>query len=186
MPKVAAASVRLLLVTRESAVLSLLWSLGEARSWHLESATNGWGAMERVQSGVTPDLLILDLPHADGDGLHFLRWLRRLRPELPIIVLSDVNDGPTQQEAIRLGARDCLLRPVDSRILQEAIDQLLLISDQKSETGITSDDVEAVDGDMSFVGASPIMRKLRSQIESLAETDKPVLIIGESGTGKRR
>ena len=183
-PKVAAASVRLLLVTRESAVLSLLWSLGEARSWHLESATNGWGAMERVQSGVTPDLLILDLPHADGDGLHFLRWLRRLRPELPIIVLSDVNDGPTQQEAIRLGARDCLLRPVDSRILQEAIDQLLLISDQKSETGITSDDVEAVDGDMSFVGASPIMRKLRSQIESLAETDKPVLIIGESGTGK--
>jgi two-component system response regulator AtoC len=183
-PKIVAASIRLLLVTRESAVLSLLWSLGEARSWHLESATNGWGAMERVQSGVTPDLLILDLPRADGDGLHFLRWLRRLRPELPIVVLCDVDDGPTQQEAVRLGARDCLIRPVDSQILQEAIDQHLSTADQQSESGITSDDVELVDGDLSFVGASPIMRKLRSQIESLAETDQPVLITGESGTGK--
>ena len=92
----------------------MLWSIGEARKWHLESATNGWGAMERVQSGVTPDLLILDLPRADGDGLHFLRWLRRLRPELPILVLCDEDDAPTQQEAIRLGARDCLVRPVES------------------------------------------------------------------------
>ena len=111
-PKTAAASVRLLLVTRESAVLSLLWSIGEKRKWHLESATNGWGAMERVQSGVTPDLLILDLPRADGDGLHFLRWLRRLRPELPILVLCHEDDSLTEQEAIRLGARDCLVWPV--------------------------------------------------------------------------
>src|SRR5215469_10826629 len=125
MPKTAAASVRLLLVTRESAILSAIWSIGEARKWHLESATNGWGAMERVQSGVTPDLLILDLPKADGDGLHFLRWLRRLRPELPILVLCDAEDSLSQQEAIRLGARDCIVRPLENRLLQKAIDQQL-------------------------------------------------------------
>ena len=43
--------------------------------------------MERVQSGVTPHLLILDLPRGDGDSLHVLRWLRRLRPQLPILLL---------------------------------------------------------------------------------------------------
>ena len=60
--------LRLLVVSRESAVLRPLWSMGESNSWQLESATNGWGAMERVQSGVTPDLLILDLPRGDTDG----------------------------------------------------------------------------------------------------------------------
>ena len=184
-PKTTAASVRLLLVTRESAILSLLWPIGEARKWHLESATNGWGAMERVQSGVTPDLLILDLPHADGDGLHFLRWLRRLRPELPILVLCHTDDRSTQQEAIRLGARDCIMRPVETKALQEAIDQQLSTSDNEGTPGISSEDVEQADGKVPFVGASPIMRKLRGQIESLAETDNSVLITGESGSGRQ-
>ena len=183
-PKNAAASVRLLLITRESAVLSMLWSIGEARKWHLESATNGWGAMERVQSGVTPDLLILDLPRADGDGLHFLRWLRRLRPELPILVLCDGEDAPTQQEAVRLGARECLARPVESGILQQTINQLLSACDGEGGVSISSEDVEHVDGEVAFVGASPTMRKLRAQIESLSETDNAVLITGETGSGK--
>lgn len=185
MPKAAAASVRLLLVTRESSVLSAIWSIGEARRWHLESATNGWGAMERVQSGVTPDLLILDLPKADGDGLHFLRWLRRLRPELPILVLCDADDNLSHQESIRLGARDCLLRPLESRLLQKAIDQQLNSSAYPEPAGISSDDVEEISGDTSFVSASPTMRKLRAQIESLSQTDKPVLITGEMGSGKK-
>jgi two-component system, NtrC family, response regulator AtoC len=184
-PKTTAASVRLLLVTRESAILSLLWSIGERRKWHLESATNGWGAMERVQSGVTPDLLILDLPRADGDGLHFLRWLRRLRPELPILALCHQDDVATQQEAIRLGARDCVIRPVEIRILQEAIEQQLATSDHVGAQGISSEDVEQVDGKVPFVGASPIMRKLREQVESVAETDHSVLITGESGSGRQ-
>lgn len=183
-PKNAAASVRLLLITRESAVLSMLWSIGEARKWHLESATNGWGAMERVQSGVTPDLLILDLPRADGDGLHFLRWLRRLRPELPILVLCDETDAPTQQEAVRLGARECLIRPVASAVLQGTIDQLLSSCDSDIAVPISSEDVEHVDGEVAFVSASPTMRKLRAQIESLSETDNAVLITGETGSGK--
>ena len=178
-------SVRLLLVTRDSSVLSAVWSIGEARKWHLESATNGWGAMERVQSGVTPDLLVLDLPKADGDGLHFLRWLRRLRPELPILVICDAEDSLSQQEAIRLGARDCLVRPVESRLLQKAINQQLCSSNQSESSGISSEDVEDIDGEFSFVSASPIMRKLRAQIESLSQTDKPVLITGEIGSGKK-
>ena len=177
--------MRLLLVTRESTVLSAIWSLGEGRKWHLESATNGWGAMERVQSGVTPDLLLLDLPKADGDGLHFLRWLRRLRPELPIIVLCDSEDSGSQQEAIRLGAKDCLVRPLENRQLQRAIDQQLSSSNQFEPAGISSEDVEEIDDRISFISASPAMRKLRAQVESLSQTDKPVLITGEIGSGKK-
>lgn len=179
----AATVLRLLVVSRESAVLRPLWSVGESNGWQVESATNGWGAMERVQSGITPDLLILDLARSNADGLHFLRWLRRLRPELAILVLCDPDDSPTQQEAIRLGARDFIVRPVEDQCLEAAIRRQLSTADNVG-VEITSDDVEEVSGDSFFVGASPVMRKLRAQAELLAETDSPVLILGETGSGK--
>jgi DNA-binding NtrC family response regulator len=176
--------LRLLAVCRESAILGPLWTIGEANSWQLESATNGWGAMERVQSGITPDLLILDLPRGEADGLHFLRWLRRLRPELPIIVICEPDDSPTRQEAVRLGARDYILRPVEDKQLERVIRRQLSSNSDSVHIDISSDDVERVGEDGFFVGASPIMRKLRAQAELLAETDASVLILGESGTGK--
>ena len=179
-----AAVLRLLVVTRESAVLGPLWALGESRSWQLESATSGWGAMERVQSGITPDLLVLDLPCGDKDGLHFLRWLRRLRPELPILVLCDSDDAYTQQEAIRLGAQDFLAKPLPEHALERAIRRQLSRTVESSGVEITSEDVAQVGGENFFVAASPTMRKVRAQVELLAETDVPVLIVGEAGCGK--
>ncbi len=61
-----------------------------------------------MQSGMTPDLLLLDLPLGDTDGLYILRWLRRLCPELPILLLSHPDDAGREQEALRLGAREYL------------------------------------------------------------------------------
>src|SRR5271157_3290133 len=177
-------TVRLLIVSQESAVLCPLWSMGESNSWQLESAASGWGAMERIQSGVTPDLLLLDLPRGDTDGFHILRWLRRLRPELPIILICDPDDKPKLQEAMRLGARDYLVRPLKSQAFEAVIRRHLSAASGTVETDITSDDVEQISGDVFFVGASPIMRKLRTQVELLAVTNVPVLILGESGSGK--
>src|SRR5271157_1362807 len=177
-------TVRLLIVSQESAVLCPLWSMGESNSWQLESAASGWGAMERIQSGVTPDLLLLDLPRGDTDGFHILRWLRRLRPELPIILICDPDDKPNLQEAMRLGARDYLVRPLKSQAFEAVIRRHLSAASGTVETDITSDDVEQISSDVFFVGASPIMRKLRTQVELLAVTNVPVLILGESGSGK--
>lgn len=177
------AVVRILVISRESAVLGPLWTIGESNRWQLESATSGWGAMERVQSGITPDLLILDLPRADKDGLHFLRWLRRLRPELPIFVLCDREDSPTQQEAIRLGASDFIAKPLREHSLEKLI-QRQLSKAPEDGAEISSDDIAPVHGDSFFVAASPVMRKLRIQVELLAETDSPVLFLGEAGSGK--
>jgi DNA-binding NtrC family response regulator len=140
--------------------------------------------MERVQSGTTPDLLILDLPRSDSDGLHFLRWLHRLRPELPVIVLCNREDSPTPREAIRLGASDYILKPLEDKALENAIHAQLSKPAENAYVEITSDDMVAFGKDSFFVGASPIMRKLRAQAELLAQTDSPVLILGETGSGK--
>jgi len=177
-------AIRLLVVSKEPTVVRSLWSIGEANSWELETVGSGWEALEFVQAGTTPDLLLLDLPRGDGDSLHILRWLRRLRPNLPIILLCYPDDAGRKNEAIRLGAQDYLVRPVDDEQLESVIRGQLSSRSDSIEMDLASEDIEQVSDDAFFVGASPIMRKLRAQAELLAQANVPVLILGENGSGK--
>jgi two-component system response regulator AtoC len=177
-------AVRLLVVSKEPTVVRSLWSLGEANSWQLETVGSGWEALEFVQAGVTPDLLLLDLPRGDADSLHILRWLRRLRPNLPIILLCYPDDAGRKNEAIRLGAQDYLIRPLEDEHLESVIRGQLNSRSDGIEMELASEDIEQVSDDAFFVGASPIMRKLRAQAELLAQANVPVLILGETGSGK--
>jgi two-component system response regulator AtoC len=177
-------TVRLLVVSKEPTVVRSLGSIGEANSWQLETVGSGWEAMEFVQAGVTPDLLLLDLPRGDVDSLHILRWLRRLRPNLPIILLCYPDDAGRKNEAIRLGAQDYLVRPVNDEQLEKVIRGQLSSRNETFDVDLASEDIEQVSDDAFFVGASPIMRKLRAQAELLAQANVAVLILGENGSGK--
>jgi len=176
-------TARLLVVSRESAVLRPLWSIAESHSWHVESVVSAWDAMERVQSGVVPHLLLLDLPRGDSDTLHILRWLRRLRPDLPVIVMCFPEDAERKREATRLGAQEVLVRPIDDAVLQSAISRYL-VAPENGHAEIDSQDIEQLGPDAFFVSAGPTAQKLRAQVELLAEADVPVLILGETGSGK--
>jgi two-component system, NtrC family, response regulator AtoC len=175
---------RLLVVSREPAVLRPLWNIAESNAWHLETVSSAWEAMERVQSGVAPHLLLLDLPRGDVDGLHILRWLRRLRPDLPVVMLAHAEDALRKTEAMRLGADDVLEQPLREDQLEFRIRRHLTLPRPKLEAGIASEDVELLGGTECFIGAAPLMQKLRAQAELLAQADVPVLILGEKGSGK--
>jgi two-component system, NtrC family, response regulator AtoC len=177
------ATIRLLVVSREPQILRSLWSIGETNSWQLETAASGWDAMERVQSGVAPDLLLLDLPRGDGDSLHILRWLRRLRPELRVLVSCHPEDCSRKKEATRLGAEGVLVRPFTDEQLERLI-RKHLSEPENGATGIVSEDIEQLGQESFFVSASPIMQRLRAQAELLAQADVPVLILGEGGSGR--
>lgn len=183
MPEDTTETVRLLVVSRESAFLRPLCSVAESNSWQVESAMSAWDAMERMQSGLAPHVFLLDLPRGDGDSLHILRWLRRLLPDLPVIVTCFPEDAIHRKEAIRLGAQEVLIRPLDEGRLESSIYRHL----GRPETGqgeITSEDIEQLGPDSFFVSASPLTQKLRAQAQLLAEADVPVLILGEPGSGK--
>ena len=179
---------KLLLVARTKSVLDLVWTCGETEGWQLQTVGSPWEALERVNSGPGPDLIVLDLMLGDSDGLHSLRWLRRVRPDLPVVVLANAvpsnHDETHKLEALRLGAADYLSRPLQSQSLQAAIQQSLLQHGGRLETELAADEIEQIGGDMFFVAASPSMRKLRAQAELLAQVGAPVLISGENGTGK--
>jgi two-component system, NtrC family, response regulator AtoC len=177
-------TIRLLVVSREMAALRPLWSIVETNSWQLETATTGWEAMERVQSGVSPHLAILDLPRDDRDSLHVLRWLRRLRPELPILLLCHPDDANKREDAIRLGADEVLVRPVPEEQMEAVIFRNIRGAKGKLQLEAASENVEPIGEDAFFVSVSPLMRKLRAQAELLAQADVPVLILGERGSGR--
>jgi two-component system, NtrC family, response regulator AtoC len=174
---------RILVVSQETPLLRLLWSLEAANGWHLEVAANAWEAMERVQSGLTPRLLILDVPRTNTDSLHFLRWLRRLKADLPVVLLCHAEEVVQGKEEIRKGAGEILARPFEGKQLEFMIRrQLLPAADSEAEMMTRS--IEPLHHDASFVSASLIMQKLRSQAALMAKTDVPVLVLGERGSGK--
>jgi two-component system, NtrC family, response regulator AtoC len=177
-------TARVLVVSRDASLLGPLMLLGESNSWHLETAASGWEAMERMHSEASPQLLVLDVPRGDGDGLHILRWLRRLHPELPVILACHSEDPAQSREAIRLGADEVILRPFDNLQLESAISKHMYSTNGDRERRILSEDIEALGEDEFFLSASPAMQKLRAQAELLAQADVPVLILGEPGSGK--
>jgi len=137
-----------------------------------------------VQSDTAPHLLLLDLPRGDDDRLHLLPWLRRLRPELPIVVLCDPQDAGRQKEATRMGAKDVLTRPITEEQIQSVVRRYLGSSSDCAETEIASEDIESVGEDEFFLSITPVMQQLRAQAELLAQADVAVLILGEPGSGK--
>jgi two-component system response regulator AtoC len=177
-------TARILVVSREIALLRPLWFLGESNSWNLETASTGWEAIERLQAGVVPHLLVLDIPKGDGDSTFILRWLRRLHPELRVIVINYSEDARRQREAISLGAEAVMVRPFDENELEAVIRRHLNSPVTPTEAEIESDNTEAVGDHEFFLTVSPLMQKLWAQAKLLGQADVPVLILGEPGSGK--
>jgi two-component system, NtrC family, response regulator AtoC len=175
---------RVLAVSREITLLHPLMLLGESKSWHLETVGTGWEAMERLQSDLPPHLLLLDIPRGDGDSLQTLRWMRRLRPDLPVVVVLHREDANLEREAIRLGAEAVLVRPFDEKQLEAVVRRHNEARSVSAETDIASDDIESLGENEFFLSVSPVMQRVRAQAELLAQADVPVLILGEHGSGK--
>jgi two-component system, NtrC family, response regulator AtoC len=176
--------IRLLVVSKEPLEFKVLWSAVASNGWRLEVAGSAWDAIERVQLGFAPQLLVLDLPRGEDESFHILRLLRRLRPELPIILVSHAEDLAKKDEFIRLGAKDFLTRPVAEQQLERAIRRHLGSSHLSAQPPFASENIEQLRDEIFFVGTSAVMHQLRQQVELLAQTDVPVLILGEAGSGR--
>src|SRR3984885_6833455 len=164
-------TLRLLVVSNEVSVLRLLGSTAQSNSWHLETSASGWDAMERVQFGPAPHLLLLDAPRGEAGGLQLLPWLRRLRPGLPVVVLCDPEDANRQKEATRLGAKEVLVRPLSEGQLESVIRRHLGTSNDDTEAEMASEDIESLGEDEFFLSVSPIMQQFGAQGELLPQTD---------------
>src|SRR5207245_3330555 len=172
-------TAKILLVDDEPGMLRYIRTLLEVDDNKVETASTGEEALERVQKGLQPDLVLLDLLMPGIDGLETLEQLRQLRPGVKVVMLWCGSDTRKVVQAIRLGAHDYLTKPFQKSELDTVIDQCLG-KNQQNFAG----EVEELADEVFFVAASPAMRKIRSQAALVAGVDIPVLMLGESGTGK--
>src|SRR5450755_2883718 len=172
-------AVNILLVDDEPGMLRYIRTLLEVDDYSVQTASTGEEALQQVEKGLRPDLVLLDLLMPGIDGLKTLEQLRQLVPGLKVVMLSCVSDTRKVVQAIRLGAQDYLTKPFQKAELTTVIDQCL----GKNQQNLPGE-VEELYDDVFFVAASPAMRKIRSQAALVANVDIPVLMLGESGTGK--
>jgi two-component system, NtrC family, response regulator AtoC len=177
-------NVRLMVVSNDASLLRLIGAAAQSNAWHLETLRTGWDAMERVHSGERLDLALVEIRGGDDLGLHLLLWIRRLHPDLPIAAICDSDDRENQREATRIGAQDVLLRPVHTEQLESLVRRNVRLSDGRTEPDMLSEGVESLGDDEFFLSVSPLMQNVRIQAELLAQTELPVLILGERGSGK--
>lgn len=127
------------------------------------------------------DLVITDVIMPDGNGLDALPRIAKLRPGLPVIVISAQNTIVTAIQAAEADAYDYLPKPFDLPDLMKRSARAL---DRKRRNPVArSEPREAVD-DLPLVGRTPAMQALYRLVARVMNTDLPVLITGESGTGK--
>lgn len=134
------------------------------------------GVMAAFAEAGPPELLISDVRMPDGDGLDLLARVREQHPDLPVIVMSAYTDVPTTAGAFRHGAFDYLAKPFDLDDMVAAVKRALGESEDDGRSGAGQTP--------GLIGDGPAMREVFRAIGRLAQLNLPVLITGETGTGK--
>ena len=154
-----------------------------AREGHEVTACgDGATAVGRLQ-GARFDLLITDLKMPKMTGIELLTEARRLRPEMPVVLMTAFATVNTAVEAMKLGAYDYIQKPFDGDEIKHLIERTLehsrLIRENQALRSMTE-----VTAPRPLVGGSDVMNEVRKKIDLVGRSSVTVLIRGESGTGK--
>ena len=144
------------------------------------TAEDGLSTLQRC----SPEALLLDIMLPEMTGLEMARKVRDIDARLPIIFVTASDDSDDAIEAMKLGAYDYLLKPLDKQKVQSLIQRALENRRMMQSPVVLPDQgKEAEEGDV-LVGRSPGILDVYKQIGRVAAQDVTVLIRGESGTGK--
>ena len=170
----------ILVVDDEQDIRSSLRRVLEYEGMVFEEACSGKEALEQV-SARDPDAVLLDIKMPRMDGLEVLGELRRLRPDLPVVIISGHGTITTAIEATKLGAFDFMEKPLERErvllVLRNALQHRRLRTENR-------DLRLAFEEKYRIVGQSEALASLQAEIGRCAPTKASVLISGESGTGK--
>lgn len=173
----------LLIIDDDETLRNLLSTAARSRGWHPVAATTGQEGLQLLDSEIRAVVLDHGLP--DEDGIRVLTRLHEIFPNLPVIMLTGLNDAETAVRALKVGADDYLTKPFELErlftVIQEAC-QKRRLSEEVSAVLIPTSASES--GNLSKKSRSPRMSELFRQMERAAQLDITVLLTGESGTGK--
>ena len=127
------------------------------------------------------DLIITDVVMEDSNGLELLPLIRKIRPDIPVMIMSGLNTIKTAIEASTSGAYEYFSKPFD---LDHVLDVVTKSFSSKNNNNILKDNDNILDEDLPIVGSSTSMQDVYRVLAKLVNSDLTVMIKGESGTGK--
>ncbi|MEK6690321.1 MAG: sigma-54 dependent transcriptional regulator [Nitrospirota bacterium] len=172
---------KILVVDDDNEVKDVLLEMLEKNGFSPIGASGGRQAIDIFNKDI-PDAVLLDLRMPDMDGIETMKELKKIDPDVPIIIITAYGDIPTAVEVIKLGAYDFLVKPIKtdilSVILKRAIEKLELKREVKRLNTAFTASLEYM------FGRSQIMKEIIKQIYQVSQSAFSTLLEGETGTGK--
>jgi len=173
---------KILIIEDEPAIRRVLTKIlsEENDTYQVEEAEDGLSGMEKIKN-FDYDLVLCDIKMPKMDGVEVLEATKKIKPEIPMVMISGHGDMETAINTMRLGAFDYISKPPDlNRLLntvRNALDKKQLVVENKILKKKVSKNYE-------IIGQSEPIQHIKEMIEKVALTDARVLITGPNGTGK--
>jgi two-component system nitrogen regulation response regulator NtrX len=173
---------KILIIEDEAAIRRVLVKIlsEENDTYNVDEAEDGLAGVEMIKKEDF-DLVLCDIKMPKMDGVEVLEAVKKIKPEIPIVMISGHGDLDTAVNTMRLGAFDYISKPPDlNRLLntvRNALDRKELVVENKLLKKKVSKNFE-------MIGESDAISHIKDMIEKVAQTDARVLITGPNGTGK--
>ncbi len=173
---------KILIIEDEAAIRRVLTKIltEENSNYQVEDAEDGLIGFEKIKNN-DYDLVLCDIKMPKMDGVEVLEAVKKIKPEIPMVMISGHGDMETAIQTMRLGAFDYISKPPDlNRLLntvRNALDKKQLVVENKILKKIVNKNYE-------MIGESPAINHIKLMVEKVAQTEARVLITGPNGTGK--
>lgn len=173
---------KILIIEDEAAIRRVLTKIlsEENDSYLVEDAEDGLVGLEKIKNN-DYDLVLCDIKMPKMDGVEVLEAVKKLKPEIPMVMISGHGDMETAIQTMRLGAFDYISKPPDlNRLLntvRNALDKKQLVVENKILKNKVSKSYE-------MIGESEAINHIKMMVDKVAKTEARVLITGPNGTGK--
>lgn len=171
-------NIDILVVDDDISHCTILQALLRGWGYNVALANSGRQALEQVRERVF-DLVLCDVRMAEMDGIATLKEIKALNPAIPVLIMTAYSSVETAVEALKTGALDYLIKPLDFDNLQATLEKALAHTHS-----IDAETPAVTASQFGMVGKSPAMQHLLSEIALVAPSEATVLIHGDSGTGK--
>jgi DNA-binding NtrC family response regulator len=172
-----------ILIVDDEVRIQRIFELNLSPKYEVLTSGNGEEALQIVKTqNIT--LMITDLKMPGMNGMKLLQEVRRLLPDLPIIIMTAYGTVESAVQAMKEGVADYILKPIKMDEMELLIEKTISLLRLKDENQGLREELKTIYGPQNIVGDHPAMQKVIRLIQQVAGTKATVLVQGESGTGK--
>lgn len=174
---------RILIVDDEPSVLTLLCDLFHSVGWDIQDASSGADAIEKIERG-RYDVILTDMKMPGPSGIEVLRTAKKIQSDAEVVLMTGYATVDTAIEAMRAGAFHYLMKPFKGEEVINLVEKAYAQRQLRRENQLLKSEFRGEFRIQSVVGTSPAIQEALSAIQRLADTDTPVLLVGERGNGR--